>query len=309
MLQKILSVMLCAVFLLSSMGTAAAETSSPIDARLSAMEKDTYGMEQTGAVMQRISKLEKDYNGKHNTGSMVARIDALYNEIYVNGTEPSKQALLNAIQWNISREVSAESIQQRISALEMEIDGKTSNGTFSDRIKNLAVSSFGENTPPMVKVEVPADTLVKIALSETISSKNIKVGDKVRFHVADDVMLDGVLLFVKGSEGIGTVTKVTPARNFGRNAELVVDFGKTKSIDGTFVDTFVGDAAKKEMTNMAMAAGASIAGMVLLGPVGIIAGAFVKGKNMEFPEGTELFIQTKNSETLYGVQVLSDALS
>ena len=307
MIQKIISVMMCAVFLLSTMGTAAAETSSPIDDRLSAIERDTYGIEQTGAVMQRISRLEKDYNGKHNTGSMMARIDALYDEIYVNGTEPSKQALLNAIQWNIRRQVSTEPIQQRISAMEMEIDGKTGEGTFSDRIRKLGISSFGENTPPMVKVEVPADTLVRIALSESITSKNIKVGDKVRYHVADDVLLDGVLLFVKGSEGIGTVTKVTPARNFGRNAELVVDFGKTKSIDGTFVDTFVGDAAKEEMTNMAMAAGASVAGMVLLGPVGIIAGAFIKGKNVEYSEGTELFVQTKKDETLYGVQMLDNA--
>lgn len=302
MIRKIMSVLLCAVFLVSSMGVAMAATPDTVQSKLDAIEKDTYGMEQTGAIMERINRLEKDYNGTHMAGSMMARVDALYNEVYVNGTKPCKQALLNAIQWNIHREVSTEPVQDRIASLEMQINGKTEEGTFSERIDRLGKASFGEKNPPMVKVEIPADTLVKIALSEPVSSKNLKVGDKVRYQVAEDVMVDGVLLFVKGAEGEGTVTKVRPARNFGRNAELVIDFEKIKSVDGTYVDTFVGDAAKKEMTNLAMAAGASIAGIVLLGPLGVIAGVFVNGKNIEHPEGTEVFIQTKNAETLYGVQ-------
>jgi hypothetical protein len=43
--------------------------------------------------------------------------------------------------------------------------------------------------------------------------------------------------------------------------------------------------------------------MVLLGPIGIIGGAFVHGKNIDLPEGTELYIQTKNDTTLYGLTV------
>ncbi len=302
MLRKMMCLLICTIFLVSSMGTAMAAESDAIHPRLAALEKDTYGAEQTGAVMERIRRLEEDYNGRHNTGSMMARLDAIYNEVYINDREPSKQALLNAIQWNIRREVSTEPVQQRISNLEMEIQGKTGEGDFSTRIDDLAKASFGENTLPMVKVQVPADTLVKIALSEPVSTKHLKVGDKVSYHVAEDVVVDDVLLFVKGAEGVGTVTKVKPAKNFGRNAELVIEFEKTKSIDGTYVDTFVGEAAQKEMTNLAMAAGASIAGIVLLGPIGIIAGAFVNGKNIELPKGTEVIVQTKNEQTLYGVQ-------
>ena len=302
MIRKIMSVLLCAVFLVCSMGVAMAATPDTVQSKLDAIEKDTYGMEQTGAIMERINRLEKDYNGTHMAGSMMARVDALYDEVYVNGAKPSKQALLNAIQWNIHQEVSTGPVQKRIADLEMQINGKTEEGTFSERIDRLGRESFGENTLPMVKVDMPANTLVKIALSEPVSTKNLKVGDKVHYHVAEDVMVDGVLLFVKGAEGEGTVTKVRPARNFGRNAELVIDFEKIKSVDGTYVDTFVGDVAKKEMTNLAMAAGASIAGIVLLGPLGVIAGAFVKGKNIEHPEGTEVFIQTRNDEMLYGVQ-------
>ena len=42
--------------------------------------------------------------------------------------------------------------------------------------------------------------------------------------------------------------------------------------------------------------------MVILGPIGVIAGAFVHGKNIELPEGTEVYVQTKAETTLYGVQ-------
>ena len=70
---------------------------------------------------------------------------------------------------------------------------------------------------------------------------------------------------------------------------------------GTYVDTHVGEAAKKEMKSLAMAAGASLAGIAVLGPVGIVVGAFVHGKDVRLPAGTELYIQTKADTTLYGV--------
>ena len=37
------------------------------------------------------------------------------------------------------------------------------------------------------------------------------------------------------------------------------------------------------------------------GAIGIIGGAFVKGKNIDLPEGTELFIQTHDDTVLYAI--------
>ena len=68
MIRKIMSVLLCAVFLVSSMGVAMAATPDTVQSKLDAIEKDTYGMEQTGAIMERINRLEKDYNGTHMAG-------------------------------------------------------------------------------------------------------------------------------------------------------------------------------------------------------------------------------------------------
>ena len=130
----------------------------------------------------------------------------------------------------------------------------------------------------------------------TIARGYLKDGDE-----AEDVVQDGMLIFAKGQPGEGTVKKVEQARNFGRDARIDVDFHTTKAMDGTEVKTFVGEESKQQMKSYAMAAGASVAGMLLLGPIGIIGGAFVKGKNIDLPEGTEFFIQTQEATVLYAV--------
>lgn len=297
-LKKLISSFLITTMLSANLVFAAPEN---IETTLANMEMDTYGAAQMGAVMERIERLEREYNGALNKGSMGERIDALYNELYINESEPSIEALTNAIEWNIRHEVSDDPIISRVSAIEMKIMGKTGEGTVSGRLDALSKASFGENRLPVQKCTVPAGTLIKIALSEGVSTKNIKVGDIVNFHIAEDVITDGVLVFTKGAKGQGKVTKMQPAKNFGRNAELLVEFEKVKAMEGTYVETYVGEASKTEMERMGLAAGASIAGMVLLGPIGIIAGAFVKGKNIELPAGTELYIETKLDNSLYGV--------
>ena len=304
--HKVCALFLSAMLLVSSMGMASAATPETVQAKLAAVEKDTYGTEQTGALLERINKLEKDYNGSHKTGSMMARVDALYDEVYTNGSKPSILAQLNAVEWNIDHEVSMNSVEKRVADMEMTINGQTNEGTYKKRIQDLATASFGTVDLPMEQVNVPKNTLIKVALVDAINTKNLKKGDAIRYKVAADVIVDGKLVFAKGEPGDGVVLKVKQARNFGRNAELDVDYKQTKSIDGTYVATFVGEEAKQEMKNLALAAGASVAGMVLLGPIGIIGGAFVNGKNIELPAGTEFYIQTKNDTTLYGVATTAE---
>ncbi|MBR2214824.1 MAG: hypothetical protein IJ849_03575 [Selenomonadaceae bacterium] len=299
--KKILAMLTSLTLTASSFGLAGAAVPNTVNEKLALIESDTYGSEQTGALLERLNKLEADYDGTHRRGSMMARVDAIYSEIYSNDVAPSLLAQLNAIEWNLDHEVSMKAVEDRLTDMEMAIQGKTGEGTYRERIAFLAENSFGETELPLQQTEVPANTLIKIALVTPINAKNLKVGDVIKYKVTRDVMIDGVLVFAKGEPGEGKVTKVSQARNFGRNAEVNVEFERTKSIDGTEVSTFVGEEAKTEMKNMAYAAGASLAGMALLGPIGIIGGAFVNGKNVDLPEGTEVYIQTKNQEVLYGV--------
>ena len=308
MREKICALMLTFVLVLTSVGTAfAAEPPNAVQSKLALIEQDTYGKEQTGALIDRINRLERDYDGKHRSGSLMARIDALYEEVYTTGTVPSVLMDLNAIEWNISHETSMRSVQERIGEMEMSLLGKTGDGTFKKRISALSTASFGTKDIPVVPVTVPANTLIKVSLVTPVNAKNLKVGDTIEYQVADDVFVNDALVFTKGSRGEGTVTKVRQSRNFGRNAQVEIDFNNTKALDGTYVTTYIGEEAKKEMQHLAMAAGASLAGMAVLGPIGIVAGAFVRGKNVDLPAGTEFYIQTKGETTLYGVQTTYDS--
>ena len=303
--RKLMSVLLSAVFLISTLGTASASAPDTVQDKLVAVETDTYGGAQTGALIDRINHLEKDYEGTHRTGSMMERVDALYSHLYDNASGPSIMAELNAVEWSIEHQVSMKPVQQRITEMETNIQGKTGEGTYRQRIAKLSSYAFGSNTLPLTQVSVPANTLIKVSLVTPVNAKNLKAGDTIQYKVAEDVVENGMLLFAKGEPGTGTVTKVKQARNFGRDAEVVIDFKSTKAMDGTNVDTFVGAEAKKQMETLAMAAGASLAGIVLLGPIGVVAGIFVNGKNIDLPAGTELYIQTKADTTLYGVPMTS----
>ena len=308
MREKICALALTFVLVLTSIGTAfAAEPPNDVQSKLALIEQDTYGREQTGALIDRINRLERDYDGAHRSGSLMSRIDAIYDEIYTNSTSPSILMDLNAIEWNISHETSMRAVQDRVNEMEMALLGKTGEGTFKKRITALSVASFGKKEIPVTPVSVPANTLIKVALVTPVNAKNLKVGDTIEYQVADDVFVNDALVFTKGSRGEGTVTKVRQSRNFGRNAEVEIDFKNTKALDGTYVTTFIGEEAKKEMQHLAMAAGASLAGIAVLGPLGVVAGAFVHGKNVDLPAGTELYIQTKDETTLYGVQTTYDS--
>ena len=306
MLQKIFRIILCGVFMFTMSGTAFADVANTVDDKLSAVETTLYGAVQTGPLMDRISKLEKDYEGGHPGGSLMDRVNALYDATYDNSNGPSLITQMNALEWAVSHKVSMECMQDRVNAMEMSLRGKTSEGTFKHRVEGLSQDAFGSKTIPLVQTNIPANTLAKVSLVDRLNAKNLKVGDVVRLQAAEDVVEDGMLLFTQGAAGEAVVTKVSQAKNFGRNAEIELDFKYLTAVDGRQLNMVLGEESKKSMEQLGMAAGASVAGMLVLGPIGIIGGAFVQGKNIDLPEGTELYIQTLNDEVIYAIPTTAE---
>ena len=187
-----------------------------------------------------------------------------------------------------------------------EPQGQDLRGTFKHRVEGLSQDAFGSKTIPLVQTSIPANTLAKVALVDRLNAKNLKVGDVVRLKAAEDVVEDGMLLFTEGAAGEAVVTKVSQAKNFGRNAEIELDFKYLTAVDGRQLNMVLGEESKKSMEQLGMAAGASVAGMLVLGPIGIIGGAFVQGKNIDLPEGTELYIQTLNDEVIYAIPTTAE---
>lgn len=321
--KKVISTGLCLSLLLTSSPAVFAETlnttnttqptydytlpdASTLQSKLQLVENSVYGQAQTGALLTRISRLENDFYGKTsgNNTAISDRINTLYATMFDNSVRPSAITQMNGIEWFLSGHVSIKSITDRITALETTLYGKAASGTLQKRMNDLALLAYGNSDAktPLVSTTIPADTLIKIKLVTPLNSETTKAGDIVKFQAAEDIIYNGKLIIAAGSPGEGVVTKVKGAQNFGRNGEIDVDFQQIQSFDGSNIKTFLGDKAKLEIKNLAYAAGASVAGIALLGPIGIVGGIFVQGKDVDLPAGTEAYIQTKEAATIYAIQ-------
>ena len=302
-MKKFLTTLLTAVFFCLPLTVFAADSATE---KLIQMEIDTYGKEQPGAILERINQLEKEYTGQNMRGNLTVRIDSVYEILYGNSGAPSVLAKINAIEWNAYSKVSSNSVQERLTRLEREIFGKTSNETFIKRINTLAKASFGNEEIPLVEMQLSRDVLIKVELVEDVGSRTLQAGDLVDIKVAENVFVDGNLIFAKGLPGKGKVEKVRKAKGWtGRNGKLEIDFYTLNCIDGNGIDVYVGEESKNEMTVQQMIAGASLVGMNLNNDWNKI---MVHGKNLEIPAGTQLYLQTEKTVGLYGLKVSADLI-
>ena len=293
-------VLLVALMAVTFSASAAADESA--NAKLIKIEIDTYGAEQSGALLDRISRLEKDFSGRNMAGNMNARIEAIYDTLYNNSAGPCILAKINALEWNTNHQVQSTGINARLTALENQITGKPSSGTFNERIRALAKASYGEEILPIAQVPIPINTLIKVETTVPVGSKYLQEGDTVYVRVVEDVFVDGCLVFAKGLPGEGTVVGVRRAKNIFSNGKLETDFHTLKTIDGQIAKTFTGVEAQEEMSVNSMARGLSLVGQSFSGKNKDIEEVFIRGKNIDLPAGIELYIQTKEPLVVYGVR-------
>ncbi|GMB01281.1 hypothetical protein [Pelosinus sp. IPA-1] len=305
MWRKFISLTILTLFICSNMGLAFAKSVSEMTVldKIVATEKFFYGAEMTGALVERMSKLEKDVLGKESKEALLNRADTLYSYSHDNFVDaPSFFIKLNAVEWSLTHAVTTGPAKGRIENLEHMLTGIPSAGSYDERLNKLLKLAYANGKVSITNAAVSKDSLLKIKLVTPLNTRTSRPGDVVVFQTADDIYIDGNLVIPKGAQGQGVVNKVEGARNFGRNAELQVTFDTIEAIDGTMINTILGEKAKEENKSLATAAGASIAGMAILGPIGIVGGAFVHGKEVEIPAGTEMYIQTKVETNVYGIQ-------
>lgn len=271
--------------------------------KMGALEVTLYGTEQAGALVSRMDSLEDDVYGTITTDPILNRVDNLYD--YINGYAGSGEASfltkLNAVEWQFTESTAGGPAKSRIEALETMLNGEVGAGSLAGRLEALANLAFQDGIVVVETVTLPKDSVIKLEFAEDLSSKTAKAGDVVKYKVADNVFVNDVLVLPKGAEGVGKVTKVVGPRMFGQDARIDVDFGFIYAIDNTRVKVFLGDVAKQAAETVAGAAGAAIGGMVVLGPVGIIGGAFVTGKSVNIPAGSTTFVQVKADTDIQGM--------
>ncbi|MDU5199596.1 MAG: hypothetical protein E6188_08480 [Veillonella sp.] len=197
-------------------------------------------------------------------------------------------------------------VTEKTNVLETTVYGTVQDGAVVDRINQLDETVYGTgfngNSATLSK---RVDSLYN---SVEGSGTNISLRE-VSFTVAENVMDGNVLLVPAGTVGSGTITSLKKARSFGRNGALDITFDTIPAIDGTEFTAVQGKEAKDKTRSEVKAAGASVAGAVLLGPVGLVGGAFIKGKNIEYPAGATVYVQPQDSVTIQGLVIGGDGLA
>ena len=288
-----------------------AEEPATLSDRIDRVDEVIYGSAQSGSLISRVDNADNLIygNGNSSASGLDNRITNLYTDVVKsdNDAQPSIATRVNAMEYYLTDEIRSDSLKTRIGDLETKVYGAEKKGAIDQRLANLEKSVYGDQHYEMKTVELPADTVFKISLNDDVSSKTNQVGDPVTFTVQEDVSVGNVLVLPKGAQGSGVVTKVSRPKSFGRSGALDVSFDQVFSVDDEVIPTVLGPEAKEKLKMEAAAVGASTIGALALGPIGLVGGFFVKGKDVSLPAGSTLYIETQEAVTTKGLELTSGA--
>jgi hypothetical protein len=153
----------------------------------------------------------------------------------------------------------------------------------------LVAAAFG--------ITIPKGTAVPLAFDQALNSKTAHTGDRVRLHVTENVVVNGKTVIKSGTAVNATVTEVHGRGRFGKNAQLKLDIDPVR-----YKNTMIPLQPRQKGNAIGgsrgtQAAGVAGAGAVVLGPIGLAAGYFVVGKNVNVKPGTKL--ETQVSADVY----------
>ena len=310
-----LSVVIFVIFVSMSVAFASDQIADggPAFQTLERIEIIVYGSPQGGGLLSRLNAAEKDVFGRELPGSLTERQTAMLDFLEKGTTtQPSLLFKLSVAEWAVIQAIHPGwSLAKRIDTLESVVEGTVQGGAFASRTERLIMKLLPEGvlaTP----VEIPATTIVKTALIQTLTVRNVKVDDKVVLKLIQEIVINQNLVAPKGSRVFAHITKVKPPRSFGRASEIEMAFDALEVIGPNSVTVAMGEAAKKAMEADAGtigAVGASFAGAVLLGPLGLAGGFLVRGSDNHLKEGTLFYVETTAAATVHGYKIPSQISS
>lgn len=146
-------------------------------------------------------------------------------------------------------------------------------------------------------------TPVRIRLSRTLSSEQVKTGDQIDFDVLDDISVGNRVVISRGAKAIGAITDAEHKRRMGRGGKLNFVLDYLRLTDGTKVSLRAEHDTRGGGHVGAMSAG--IATAVVFG-FGLPAPLFLlmHGKEAVVPQGTELTAYV-NGDTRLSLEAFS----
>ena len=119
-------------------------------------------------------------------------------------------------------------------------------------------------------------TMIKAALTQDISGKEVSVGQAVDFVLSEDVTLNDKIIVPKGARIIGAVTEAERSKALGKKGKLAFSIDYLYLGNGKIVK-LRGQTEK----NLNGSGAAVVAGAILLSPVALL----FHGKNAKYEKG------------------------
>jgi len=129
-------------------------------------------------------------------------------------------------------------------------------------------------------------TPVRLLLSQSVSSADARVNDRVQFEVMEDVKVQGVVVIPKDGIAWGTVTEAQPKRRLARGGKLEIVMDTVRLTDGEKVGLRATKDGKGGDHKGAMTVGIVATGLVFF-PVAPLF-LLMHGKDITFPKGAEV---------------------
>jgi len=154
-------------------------------------------------------------------------------------------------------------------------------------------------------------TPVRLRFSQTVSSEDAHVNDRVEFEVLEEVKVSDVVVIPKGGIAWGTVTEAQPKRRMARGGKLEIVLDSVRLVDSEKASLRAVKEAKGGGHTGAMTAGIVVTGLLIWPAAPFFL--FMHGKEITIPKGTEVptFVSgnflldlTKFQQTSQGVQTV-----
>ena len=303
-----LSRIIAMILLMCCLGTVlqAAEVDRELDKRISRIERYIYGDEQSAAVADRLRQIEEDLFGR-STGQTDSEKSRYLHDFIFKGSASnlSLDMKLSFLEWKLFNKTGEGTLEVRLAEIDKKVIGNVSMEPMAFRLEQLVHLTIERGLISLHTVTIPAGTEIRLRMKKDLSSRTATKGDTIPMVVADDLFISGnILAMTKGGIVTAEVKNVRRGGRFGRTGYVNLDVRNIESMDASLLPIKIEDAGSKfDKRKIGMAAGASTLGYLVLGPIGLAGGAFIKGGEVEVPAGTELSVVTTEDRKVTGVLV------
>ncbi len=299
---------LAVILLLCCMCTAAvaAEVDRELDKRVSRIERYVYGDEQAAATADRLRQIEEDLFGR-STGQTDSEKSRYLHDFIFKGSANnlSLDMKLSYLEWKLFNKTGEGTLEARLAEIDKKVIGNVSMEPMAFRLEQLVHLTIERGLISLHTVTIPAGTEIRLRLKKDLTSRTASKGEIIPMVVAGDLFVDrNILVMTSGGIVSAEVKNVRRGGRFGRTGYVNLDVRNIESMDASLLPVKIEDAGSKfDKKKIGMAAGASTLGYLVLGPIGLAGGAFIKGGEVEVPAGTELRVVTTEDRRVTGVLV------